>query len=512
MQNKFDAVTEYHRQELKVIPLKAGSKIPALKPAYDRPFLSLQECENYFYNTDFNIGVECGRASKGFFVIDFDDRSLSKKYKSEINAFRKIGAPVVETKRGFHIWTRCPEAVGRAFEKVDKIDFKNSGHVVVPPSIIPFNEEQQLKLFSYSFREDLKQIPEIKLEQIPFKSRERITPGTDLIRTESGILIPYDERPHGIPMRLFQALDGIKGEYPSRSEADQALITYCVNNGWTAENIIYLFEVHATKETKFKEKGNHGYSYLKTCYSNAVEYLTNNRTAIDRQIDALTLWTENKENWTGRTALTDQAVFQAFLQIARRTGKVSDIYASIREIAEAAGIEYKTASKALDRIPFLKLLRKDIDCFKPAVWSIETPKHMIRNATKRHIPTHSPCIKGLELNHDLFRIKAIGKNGRLILTGLDFKEWRSLSELVVLTNINRRTIERKISKMEYAGLIEIKGQLYNRLFRRIENADLNKAAEILGTAGTLKRQKAKHKIERGAYRKAFETKESLIAG
>ena len=137
---------------------------------------------------------------------------------------------------------------------------------------------------------------------------------------------------------------------------------------------------------------------------------------------------------------------------------------------------------------------------------------MIRNATKRDIPSQSPCIKGLELNHDLFRIKAIGKNGRIILTGLDFKEWRSISELVVLTNINRRTIERKISKMEYAGLIEIKGQLHNRLFRRIENADLNKAAEILGTAGTLKRQRAKHKIERGAYRKAFETKESLIAG
>jgi len=505
MQNKFDAAIEYHRQELKVIPLKAGSKIPALKPAYDRPFLNLQEYENYFYNTDFNIGVECGRASKGFFVIDVDDRKQYRKHKTELDALIKTGAPVVETKRGFHIWTRCPEAAGRSFEKIEGIDFKKSGHVVVPPSLLETGQQ-------YLFREELKEIPFLELEQIPFKSRERITPGIDLIRTESGILIPYDERPHGIPMRLFQALDGIKGEYPSRSEADQALINYCVNNGWTAENIIYLFEVHATKETKFKEKGNHGYSYLKTCYSNAVEYLTNNRTAIDRQIDALTLWTENKENWTGRTALTDQAVFQAFLQIARRTGKVSDIYASIREIAEAAGIGKNTASKALERIPFLELLRKDIDCFKPAVWSIKTPKHMIRNATKRDIPSHSPCIKGLELNHDLFRIKALGKNGRLILTGLDFKEWRSISELVVLTNINRRTIERKISKMEYAGLIEIKGQLYNRLFRRIENADLNKAAEILGTAGTLKRQRAKHKIERGAYKKAFETKESLIAG
>jgi len=505
MQNKFDAAIEYHRQELKVIPLKAGSKIPALKPAYDRPFLNSQECENYFYNTDFNIGVECGRASKGFFVIDVDDRNQYRKHKTELDALIKTGAPVVETKRGFHIYTRCPQAMGRAFEKIEGIDFKKSGHVVAPPSLL---ETGQL----YLFREELKEIPFLELEQIPFKSRERITPGTDLIRTESGILIPYDERPHGIPMRLFQALDGNKGEYSSRSEADQALITYCVNNGWTAENIIYLFEVHATKETKFKEKGKHGYSYLKTCYSNAVEYLTNNRTAIDRQLDALTLWTENKDNWKGRTALTDQAVFQAFLQIARRTGKVSDIYASIREIAEAAGIGKNTASKALERIPFLKLLRKDIDCFKPAVWSIETPKQILSSVPKRDIPSQSPCIKGFELNHDLFRLHGIGKNGRSILASLNSKEWRTLKEIIALTNFPRRTVHRKLERMQAVGLIEIKAHLNGRLFRRIENADLDKAAEILGTAGTLKRQKAKHKIERGAYRKAFETKESLIAG
>ena len=509
MQNKFDAVIEYHRQELKVIPLKAGSKIPALKPAYDRPFLSLQECENYFYNADFNIGVECGRASKGFFVIDVDDRKQYRKHKTELDALIKTGAPVVETKRGFHIYTRCPQAMGRAFEKIEGIDFKSSGHVVAPPSLL---ETGQL----YLFREELKEIPFLELEQIPFKSRERITPGTDLIRTESGILIPYDERPHGIPMRLFQALDGIKGEYPSRSEADQALITYCVNNGWTAENIIYLFEVHATKETKFKEKGNHGYSYLKTCYSNAVEYLTNNRTAIDRQLDALSSWADNKANWKGRTALTDQAVFQSMLCIARRTGKLSDIYASCREISEAAGIGKSTASNALERIPFLKLMRKDIDSFTPAVWTIETPKQILSSVPKRDIPTHSPPLSiknnDLELNHDLFRLHGIGKNGRFILASLNSKEWRTLKEIIALTNFPRRTVHRKLERMQAVGLIEIKAHLNGRLFRRIDKPDYGKAAELLGTAGKLARQKAKHRLEREAYRKAFETKESLTAG
>ena len=511
MQNKFDAVIEYHRQELQVIPLKAGEKTPALKPAYDRPFFTLPEYENYFYEKDFNIGVVCGLASKGFFVVDIDDRKQYKKFKSEIDSLVKTGAPVVETRRGYHIWTRCPELTNRTFDKIPGIDFKIKGHVTVPPSLL---ETGQL----YLFREELKEIPVLELEQIPFKSREKNIPGTDLIRVETGLCFSASERPHGIPIQLFQTLHGSKGKYSSRSEADQALIVYCVNNGWTLENIVRLFEIHATKETKYREReaNKQGYSYLKTNYSNALCFLTNNRKEIDQQIDALSSWADNKANWKGRTALTDQAVFQSMLSIARRTGKLSDIYASCREISEAAGIGKSTASNALDRIPFLKLMRKDIDSFTPAVWTIETPKQILSSVPKRDIPTHSPPLSimnnDLELNHDLFRLHGIGKNGRSILASLSSKEWRTLKEIIALTNFPRRTVHRKLERMQAVGLIEIKGQLYNRLFRRIENADLNKAAEILGTAGTLKRQRAKHKIERGAYKKVFETKESLIAG
>jgi len=508
MQNKFDAAIEYHRQELQVIPLKAGEKTPALKPAYDRPFFTLPEYENYFYEKDFNIGVVCGLASKGFFVVDIDDRKQYKKFKSEIDSLVKTGAPVVETRRGYHIWTRCPELTNRTFDKIPGIDFKIKGHVVVPPSLL---ETGQL----YLFREELKEIPVLELEQIPFKSREKIIPGTDLIRVETGLCFSASERPHGIPIQLFQTLHGSKGKYYSRSEADQALIVYCVNNGWTFENIKRLFDVHATDDNKYREKEKNGYSYLKTNYENALEYLENNRTPIDKQIDALSSWADNKANWKGRTALTDQAVFQSMLCIARRTGKLSDIYASCREISEAAGIGKSTASNALERIPFLKLMRKDIDSFTPAVWTIETPKQILSSVPKRDIPTHSPPLSiknnDLELNHDLFRLHGIGKNGRFILASLNSKEWRTLKEIIALTNFPRRTVHRKLERMQAVGLIEIKAHLNGRLFRRIDKPDYGKAAELLGTAGKLARQKAKHRLEREAYRKAFETKESLTA-
>jgi len=493
MIERFDAALEYHRQDLQVIPLKAGEKTPALKPAYDRPSFTLPEYERYFLNTDNNIGVVCGLASRGFFVVDVDDRKQYRKYKAELDRLIRTGAPVVETRRGFHIWVRCPEAMGQAFDKVSGIDLKASGHVVVPPSLL---QTGQL----YLFREELKDIPVLSLEQIPFKNHPKPKTETELIRTEAGIIIPLYERPHGIPARLFNALYGEIGTYSTRSEAEQALIVYCVNNEWTLEQVKRLFDVHATAATKYKEKEEHAFSYLKTSYANAVDYLTVNRRDIDKQIDALSVWAEQRSTWTGRTALTDKAVFQAVLSIARRTGKLSDIFASSREIAEMSGYTFKTASTALKRIPFLSILRKDVDPFTPAIWEIKTPTQILSDATKLHIPTHSPGIGAGALNHDLFRYRGIGKTGREILSALG-SDWLSVRDLSALSNINRRTVERKIDPMKRAGLIEVKGKGYGRLIRRIDNADLTKAAEVIGTAGTAEKQRARHKAERQAVEK-----------
>lgn len=491
MQERFDAAIEYHRQELQVIPLKAGEKTPALKPAYDRPVFSLPEYERYFLETDNNIGVVCGLASKGFFVVDVDDRKQYKKHRAQLDPLIRTGAPVVETKRGFHIWTRCPELAGRAFEKVNGIDLKNSGHVVVPPSLLLTGQ-------LYMFREELKEIPVLTLEQIPFKSRPRTQEQGELIRTETGVIIPAYERPHGIPASLFQSLYGETGKHPSRSEAEQALIVYCVNNGWTFEQIKRLFDVHATPATKYREKEAHGFAYLKASYANAVEYLTANRRDVDRQIDALTVWAERRESWTGKTALTDQSVFLAVLSIARRTGKLSDIFASAREIGELSGYGHRTATRALTRIPVLTMIRKDVDPFTPAIWGINTATQIFSNLPKWPIPTHSPGIRELGgLNHDLYRFRGIGKNGRQILAALG-DEWLTASEIASRSSVPERTVYRKIERMKQAGLVEVQGKGYKRRIRRVQGADLSKAAEIIGTAGAGDKQRARHKAERQA--------------
>ena len=521
--SRYEAAIEYERHGLKTIPLRVWDKRPAFKPAYEQPIATEEKLKEYYLEKNYNIGVVCGFASGWLFVIDIDDKGVTKKCRSQINELMKLNPPVVETRRGCHIYFKCPDIVGRSFEKQEKIDFKKKGHVVAPPSIIPYGQEYQGSLFEYSFTDRFGDIPKISWEDIPYKSKEVENIDKEFIRTESGILIPKGERPHGIPLNYYRILLGDKWKYASRSDAEQALVVYLIRSGWAAGMIYDLFEKNAKEGTKYKDKGKDRQTYLKHNYDNAFGYLASNRRRIDKHLDKVTQWAENNNNWKGRGASTDQAVFLAFLQIARRTGKVSDISASCREIAEATGLDQRTASRVLDRIPFLKHFENNkIDDFKSTVWEFNIPKRLLSNATKSPTPTqYLGDSKGILLRHDVFREKGIGKNGfRILMTGLDFKEWRSLSEIVDLTNINRRTIERKIPKMEAAGLIEIHGQLYNRLFRRIENADLDKAAEILGTAGTLKKQKEQHEREREAFEIVKENrlltdqyeKESLIAG
>jgi hypothetical protein len=491
---RLNAAVEYHRQALHVIPLKDGDKVPVRSGLYDEPMPTFSQLEDYFAAKGHNIGVLCGARSSGFFVVDVDDRRLTKKYHEELQPLIKKNAPVVETARGYHFWTRCPEAASVQWEKIRGIDFKYYGHVVAPPSLHPSGQ-------LYLFRDDLSAIPEIQLEEFLFKKTTREE--GQIVRTPAGVVIPAHDRPYGLSPHLFAILHGNIGKYPSRSEAEAALVTYCANNGWTFENVKQLFDVQAWQHSKYKEKGKHGTAYLAQIYSSALKYLSTNRSDIDKKLDALTVWAENPANWKGRTAHTDRSVFLAFLSISRRCGKIADVYASRREIAELAGIGREPARAALHRIPFLKLVRKDVDPFTPAVWSIDT-EQVLSNVPNPAIPIQSLCITGgkgeslAELTrHDLFRYTGLGKAGAVVWLAIG-DTFRGIPEIGTLAGVPRRTVYRKIDVMKQLHLVEVQGKGYAQKVMRAKGANLDAAAELMGTAGAAKKQRALHRNERKA--------------
>ena len=62
-------------------------------------------------------------------------------------------------------------------------------------------------------------------------------------------------------------------------------------------------------------------------------------------------------NWSGNAGATDWAVSQALLVIVRRTSKL-EFHASVREVAELAGVGSDTAARSLKRLTHMGLITR----------------------------------------------------------------------------------------------------------------------------------------------------------
>lgn len=104
------------------------------------------------------------------------------------------------------------------------------------------------------------------------------------------------------------------------------------------------------------------------------------------------------------------------------------------------------------------------------------------------------------MGHDLFRWKGLSKNGLRIIESMSGKSWMTITQIAQDTGIPRKTVGRKMAKMKIAGLAVSNSEKRGAQYKLINSLDLDKAAEILGTAGSKRRQKERHKRDRDAYR------------
>lgn len=327
---------EYRENRLEIIPLYPGKKEPLIKWK-DRPPLTDTEISNYFSDTPNNIGIFCGPKSDNLLVMDFDSRRAWEEYKGALSHIADKTL-VTRTRRGYHIFTRTPGPIfNNPYQSQNEIDVKYNGYVVAPDSRVGDFQYEFFTNYSIYRLEALEELP-FPLKSVPDKNQYIIQHTTD--------------KPYGLPWRLFNVLKGKTEGWKSRSHAEQALITYCVNQGWDIDQIVSLFTMHAISSTHFKEHKD-PMLYLSISFRKAQEYLSNNIREIDRQIDDL-FHLAQIHKWASRTADYDRVVFMAFLKIAKRSGKL-EVSASIREIAEMTGINSTTVKISIERIPFLHL-------------------------------------------------------------------------------------------------------------------------------------------------------------
>lgn len=335
--SQLERAIEYRKNALEILPLVPGSKKPLIRWK-EKPPLTDTEIMNYFGNTPNNIGILCGPISDNLLVLDFDSRRAWEEYKRDLSHIAN-NTLATRTRRGYHIFTRTPDPIFyNPYQSLSEIDVKYNGYVVAP--------ESQIGDFQYEFFTNSEIYRLEALEELPFPLKKVQDINTNIIHQNT-------DKPYGLPWRLFNVLKGRTEGWKSRSHAEQALITYCVNQGWDIDQLVPLFTMKAISSTHFKEHKN-PMQYLLISFRKAQEYLSNNRREIDRQIDDLFQLAQTHK-WPSRTADYDRAVFMAFLKIAKRTGKL-EVGASTREIAEMAGINsLATVEKSKNRIPFLHL-------------------------------------------------------------------------------------------------------------------------------------------------------------
>jgi len=448
------------------------------------------------FTRDSNIAVVCGQISGNLVVLDFDSMAAFRRYQRMMAPLLN-DALVVRTARGVHVWVRLP-FVPRTSKPYPDIDIKGEGgYVVAPRSLHPTGAQ-------YTFWDEFVNPPVIDPSLLPFEVLEygAAPAKAKKVKAQSHVYIEAP-RPYGIPCRLWRGLRGEldSSRYASRSEQEMALVTNCVKDGWSWEEVEALFLMHAVPGTKFRDKCVHpekASAWLYSAYNASQEYLAANRRQIDIEIERFA----SLAYFEGRTRHTDEAVFHAIIEIARRAGKVSRIGASVREVAELAGIQRCTAKRSIYRIPWIQRESKSEEDVSAGYSLVLPTAHnqdtVIGLALYEKISEQAPC-KGLGVydtprgSKDVWTCHGLGRTGRLVYHALGV-EPRSAAQVIAATRISQPTAYRKLATLEALGaaLAVPGGWVQGPL-------DEDVAAKTLGVDGVLERRKKQHIEDRKKY-------------
>jgi len=306
--------------------------------------------------------------------------------------------------------------------------------------------------------------------------------------------------------------------YNSRSDAEQAIVTMLVNSGHDFPAVARLFQKNPAAG-KFAELnasgGTAGLRWLRVSFDKARKWAAANVSEGRELGRAALAWGEVRA-WTGRTGSIDRAVFLAHAHIAARAGKLA-YGAACRELAELAGVSFRTAIAATKRLTDAQLLalhEASTPSF-PNTYRLLVPNvatfAMPADAHNLHTPSLPPVRECASYaNHDAFRVGGLGKAAGEV--------WRALQDgpatvarLAEKTGRKRRTVSAALGRM--ARIVEpVTGEIMAGLalvrhddgkWAVVEGVDLDRVAKMLGTAGKGKRQREGHRAERRAHGKAL---------
>lgn len=304
---------------------------------------------------DANIGLRHGG---GMAAVDADNKTNPTTFDHVMAGLIGLGItnpPIVQTasRIGRHVYvtvTDLPNSVAyRTLSRevgAGELRFGAGALSVLPESIIGGNTYALIA-------GDWRCIPVVQWRDLLWllPMQRIVTPGETLpVRLNYRPLTPRVES-------LFAAIakaergDAV-GKYPSRSEAEAAITSVLILNGWTFDDIRREFERRMIGH--YADARRYRVNYLANTYANALGAIMAN--PIRRSL-AVDYGAAEMAAWPGRTGISDRATYLALLSECYRAGAI-ETTVSVREVAEHASLAVGTAHTALLRLSKAELIQR----------------------------------------------------------------------------------------------------------------------------------------------------------
>lgn len=198
----------------------------------------------------------------------------------------------------------------------------------------------------------------------------------------------------------------------------------------------------------------------------------------------------DRMRWTGVGGGTDRVVYTFALTVAARTGRLSNLALSVREVGENARVGRETAGKSLHRLATRGLLR----CTSPskgkeaAVWEVRQNPDTLPHT--RHPYVGPVCPGGVTPPTDVWRYKGLGHSTERIHALLS-EDALSAQCIATAFGVTKRTVQRHLAKLAAFGLAERTSDGWIR--GNVEPVELE---EDLGVKGMTEKQHNAHQHDR----------------
>lgn len=488
---------DYARAGLTVIPALPRVKAAAVnwKPfQVDPP--SEVERNAMFAEPDLNIAVVCGSVSGNFLNLDCETpRTFDREYDRCDRAGLGNTWIVRSPSGGGHISFRLPFPV-KSRGKVNDVEIKaQDTYCLAPPSIAVSKVDGALH--AYEFANRPAQILTVEsLDQLHWLNLE-----------PASLHLPF----RAYPRKARRLLNGDRCDrYETRSEAEHAIVTVLVNAGYSFAEIVSAFNNNpAAGKYAELQHGNpdHAREWLRHSYNEARGWCVTQSAGRRNALELINY--AQSIPWRGRSGSSQRAVFIAHCALAYRCGGPT-YHASMRDVAELAGLDKNTASAATARLcaaGAIKFVQQSAYTFARR---FELPNFRdLEKETKFQTLTTTICEGVYEVSSfllpDAFRPRGLGRSAFEVLQALNAGPL-SASLIAEKSGRNVQTVRTALKRLKEHGLAAKTRKLWRG--RALSDIDLDELSRAVCTKGAATAQRERHKGDRLRFKVRYRVRQA----